>query len=152
MGFTRNEPSSGTADIGLPSTNRIAAGFTLCPVTMSFFAPLYFARVIAGIVAGSTRLISILAAELPAPWSRTATVNVNSPATAGTPEINPEDGLRLKPAGNAPDVTDQMYAGIPPFAVSWKLNDDPISPLSAGTFPIARGCGATVIVRALLAV
>ena len=44
-------------------------------------------------------------------WSEPActwTVKVDVPADVGVPEIAPEVGLRLRPAGNAPLVTSQV--------------------------------------------
>ena len=50
--------------------------------------------------------------------STTDTVNVDSPAVVGVPEMTPVDGVRLRPAGRAPDATDQVYGAAPPATPS----------------------------------
>jgi hypothetical protein len=42
-------------------------------------------------------------------------VNAEEPAVAGVPEIAPP-ALIDNPAGRLPDVTDQLYGGVPPVA------------------------------------
>ena len=46
-------------------------------------------------------------------------LNVESPTAVGFPESRPDVGLRLIPAGSAPEDTD--HVGVPPVAVNWKL-------------------------------
>src|SRR5262245_27202584 len=48
----------------------------------------------------------------------TWTVKLDVPAAVGVPEIRPEFGVRLRPAGNDPFTIDHVYGGVPPVAVS----------------------------------
>ena len=49
--------------------------------------------------------------------SVTCTVKVEVPAVGRVPEIVPEPD-KVKPAGKAPEITDQEYGGVPPAAAS----------------------------------
>jgi hypothetical protein len=51
------------------------------------------------------------------PLSLTVAVKLNVPVADGVPEIIPVVAARVRPAGSAPDVIDQVYAGVPPVAV-----------------------------------
>src|SRR5262245_34896364 len=48
----------------------------------------------------------------------TWTVKLEVPAAVGVPEIRPEFGVRLRPAGSDPLTIDHVYGGDPPVAVS----------------------------------
>jgi hypothetical protein len=59
----------------------------------------------------------LVAVSLGADESATCTVNVDEPAVVGVPEMVPPL-LRLRPAGNVPEVTLQEYGVKPPVAAS----------------------------------
>jgi hypothetical protein len=50
--------------------------------------------------------------------SFTCTVNDAVAAVVGVPEITPVDATRLNPAGNEPELIDQVYGVVPPLACS----------------------------------
>ena len=43
-------------------------------------------------------------------------MKVNVPAVVGVPEIVPLDAASVRPAGNAPALTLQLYGVVPPLA------------------------------------
>jgi hypothetical protein len=49
--------------------------------------------------------------------SSAAAVNVAVPRAVGFPVIAPVDGFSARPAGRAPEVTENVYGGVPPVAV-----------------------------------
>jgi hypothetical protein len=51
------------------------------------------------------------------PESVTLTVKLEVPAVVGIPEIVPVDAVRVRPAGNAPEVILQLY-GVVPFVAA----------------------------------
>jgi hypothetical protein len=55
------------------------------------------------------------ACALPLAASVTVTVKLEGPAVVGVPEIAPP-ALIESPLGRLPDVTDQLYGGVPPDA------------------------------------
>ena len=61
-------------------------------------------------------MASVLADLFPA-LSATCTENPNVPALRGVPPMVPE-GLRFKPPGREPELTDQEYGGDPPEALT----------------------------------
>jgi hypothetical protein len=50
--------------------------------------------------------------------SVTLTVKVLVPVPVGVPEITPVVEARASPAGNVPEVTDQVYGAVPPVATT----------------------------------
>ena len=50
--------------------------------------------------------------------SVTCAVKLNAAAVVGLPDISPVVWLRVNPSGSAPALTDQLYEGTPPVAVS----------------------------------
>jgi ABC-type thiamin/hydroxymethylpyrimidine transport system permease subunit len=50
--------------------------------------------------------------------SLTVTVKLDVPFAVGVPEIAPLPAARVSPAGRLPEVTDQVYPGVPPLACS----------------------------------
>jgi hypothetical protein len=48
------------------------------------------------------------------------TWNVESPACVGVPEISPEDGFSVSPAGSDPEFTDHVRL-LPPFVANCML-------------------------------
>jgi hypothetical protein len=50
--------------------------------------------------------------------SVTLTVKLNDPAVVGVPEIVPLAAANVRPAGNAPELTLQLYGVVPPLADS----------------------------------
>jgi hypothetical protein len=50
--------------------------------------------------------------------SLTWIINGKLPACVGVPEICPFDAPSVRPAGNEPELTDQVYGKAPPVAVS----------------------------------
>ncbi len=50
--------------------------------------------------------------------SVTFTVKVLVPVPVGVPEITPVVDASVRPAGNVPDVRDQVYGGVPPAAAT----------------------------------
>ena len=48
--------------------------------------------------------------------SVTVTVKLDVPLAVGVPEIKPDEGEMLSPAGRLPAVTDQLYGEVPPLA------------------------------------
>jgi len=58
--------------------------------------------------------VALCAGELE---SVTLTVNEDVPVVVGVPLICPEL-LSVRPAGNEPEVTDQLYGVLPPLAAS----------------------------------
>ena len=87
--------------------------------------------------------------------SAACTVKLKVPEADGVPEIDPAEE-RVKPAGNCPDVTLQLYGDVPPEADKVAeyalLTVAPASELvlmdSAGTL---AGVAATAILKAIVA-
>jgi hypothetical protein len=50
------------------------------------------------------------------PLSLTVTVKFAVPIVVGVPEMTPVEAARVNPDGRLPDVTDHVYAGVPPAA------------------------------------
>jgi hypothetical protein len=50
--------------------------------------------------------------------SLTVTVKLKLPFAVGVPEMMPLLAARVNPAGRLPEVTDQLYPGLPPLACS----------------------------------
>jgi hypothetical protein len=58
-------------------------------------------------------------AEALVPFASVAiTEKPNAPCVVGVPEISPVDGDRVRPPGNAPELSDQVYGADPPVAES----------------------------------
>jgi hypothetical protein len=47
-----------------------------------------------------------------------STVKAEVPLVVGVPEMTPVPAARLRPAGSAPLLIDQVYGGVPPLAAS----------------------------------
>jgi hypothetical protein len=70
-------------------------------------------------VAGSAATVIVVTADLVcagSPVSLTVTVKVDTPLAVGVPEIVPVVEASVSPAGRLPEVTDQVYCGVPPLA------------------------------------
>ena len=66
------------------------------------------------------------------------------PAAVGVPEITPDE-LRLKPAGRVPELTDQLYGGVPPVAARVTLYAELTTPTVSGeVVVIVRVVGGVV--------
>jgi hypothetical protein len=59
--------------------------------------------------------------------SVTFTVKLDVPVLVGVPEITPAPDS-VSPAGRAPELTDQLYAGVPPVALNAALYPVPSCP------------------------
>jgi hypothetical protein len=73
------------------------------------------------IVSGDTTVIesdAVAVAAVGVVESATITVNVEVPFTVGVPMISPLDELIERPAGNDPELIDQVYGAKPPLTVS----------------------------------
>lgn len=62
------------------------------------------------------------------PESVTRIVKLEVPLATGVPEITPVDAASVKPRGRAPDVSDQVYAPVPPVAARGVLYTLPTIP------------------------
>lgn len=69
-----------------------------------------------GAVAAITRLKDFEAVRLPE--STTWKVSGNVPLGVGVPLMRPLDELSARPAGNEPEIIDQLYGAVPPEAWS----------------------------------
>jgi hypothetical protein len=75
---------------------------------------------LAGGAAGMVKLNCTAAVCAGEPESVTVIANTKLPLAVGAPEITPVED-RVSPEGNCPPVTLQVYAGVPPFALSATL-------------------------------
>jgi hypothetical protein len=80
--------------------------------------------------------------------SRTFAVNLTVPLVVGVPEMTPEGDARLKPAGSAPAVIDQLYGAVPPDVWSICEYGVPTDAEASVETEIFRGGAATAMVRA----
>jgi hypothetical protein len=102
------------------------------------------------IVSGSTLAITLMENGLVAfctgaEESVTCTVKSDWPAVVGVPLMVPSL-LKLRPAGNAPDVTVHEYGSVPPVAVSVVEYADPTAPFGNEEVVIfSLFCGFTLI-------
>ena len=72
------------------------------------------------------------------------TVKLKLPLTPGVPDMIPVAVARLKPDGNAPAVTAQVYGGFPPVALSCWLKTAPfVAPASGDVVISTGGTGGT---------
>ena len=55
---------------------------------------------------------------VPEALSLTCTVKLELPELLGVPLMTPDAGLNKRPFGSAPEVTVQVYCGVPPIATS----------------------------------
>jgi hypothetical protein len=83
--------------------------------------------------------------------SVTVTVNADVPALVGVPLIAPE-GFSDRPDGNAPDVTAQLYGGVPAVAASAPEYAMPTVPPGSGLAVIDGRPAPTVMLSARVAV
>ena len=66
-------------------------------------------------------------------------------AIIGVPETTPVVGLRISPAGRAPDVIVQVYGGYPPDACSVVVYGVPTIAVGSGlTLVMDKGLGAAI--------
>src|SRR5271169_3952586 len=113
------ESMSPAVMLPLPSAVKLPA----CITGLPFWNPekektyLPFSREVGPLIA---RLSGALAVPAGVSESLTCTVKFDVPWEVGVPEINPEV-LMVRPAGKAPDVTDQEYGGTPPEAAKAAL-------------------------------
>jgi hypothetical protein len=86
---------------------------------LPFFPAARLVDVIVNVLVAALTVIDSLAEAVCAgdALSCTPTVNVNVPLAVGVPEIWPALE-RLNPAGRFPDLTDHVYPGVPPLALS----------------------------------
>jgi hypothetical protein len=61
-------------------------------------------------------VIDMLLVPVPPRLSVTFTVNRYTPDVVGIPERTPVNALRVRPFGNVPAETDQLYGSVPPDA------------------------------------
>ena len=75
------------------------------------------------------------------------TLNVSEvePGSVGTPLIKPVDEVSVKGLGNAPEVVDHVYGGVPPIAVSACEYDAPTWPYGNDVDVICNGPPALLI-------
>jgi hypothetical protein len=69
----------------------------------------------------------------------------NAPAAVAVPVMLPADEFRCNPAGNVPEVMDQVYGAVPLRGRSVKEYASPSVPFGAAVVRIAKGGGATVM-------
>ena len=86
--------------------------------------------------------------------SVTCTVNDTVAVVVGVPEITPVDATRLNPAGNEPELIDQVYGAVPPLACSVVEYAVPTVPLGNDVVVTVGGCAAaaTAMLKAFVPV
>jgi len=77
--------------------------------------------------------------------SVTVAVRLLVPAAVGVPEMIPVDAAKLSPAGRLPELIDQVYGDVPPFACSTVEYCELTVPEGRLEVPIARPAGAMAI-------
>ena len=92
---------------------------------------------------------AILKAFVPVLFAASVTCTVNDvvAAVVGVPEITPVDATRLNPAGNEPELIDQVYGVVPPLACSVLEYVAPTVPPDNDVVVTVGGCTATVILN-----
>ena len=100
--------------------------------------------IVGGCGAAAIAILSAFVAELFAA-SVTFTVNDEVPAVVGVPEIAPVDAVKLKPAGNVPALTLQVYGAVPLLACNVVEYAVPVVPPGNDVVVIVGGCGAAAI-------
>jgi hypothetical protein len=71
--------------------------------------------------------------------SATSSVTFEFPAADGVPVIWPVPAFRFRPAGREPELTDQLYGGVPPLAERDAVYADPALPAGRDAVVIASG-------------
>ena len=95
---------------------------------------------------------TMLNAFVAVPPPVTCTVKLDVPAVVGVPLKTPAEDS-VSPAGSVPEVTDQLYGGVPPVAASVWLYALPTVPAGSGlTVVIDSAAGSTVTANAFVAV
>ena len=86
--------------------------------------------------------------------SVTCTVNDAVAAVVGVPEITPVDATRLNPAGNEPELIDQVYGVVPPLACKVVEYVVPTVPPGSAVVVTVGGCAAaaTAMLKAFVPV
>ena len=80
------------------------------------------------------------------PLSVTVTVKLESPVPVGVPDMMPAlDSVR--PAGNAPELRDHVYPGVPPLAAKAAEYPVPSSPAASEVVVIASLVAVTLMER-----
>ena len=78
-------------------------------------------------------------------------MNVLDPAVVGVPDSTPVDDPKVKPAGNVPVGTENVYGAIPPDAVTVVVYDNPTIPFGIVVGEIVIVAGLTVKVNCFVA-